>query len=124
MSKRVKPGCMRAPCRNRLRSCARCSALGSGIASFSEKRPPRTTLESMSSRWSRRAHQKHLVIRVQAADFCKKLLHQLNIVLGEVALVCGQKPMHLIDEHERWIAFLRPGEHCSHTLDRIPDSSA
>ena len=71
----------------------------------------------------RRAHEKHSVIRMQTADLRKELFRHLNIVLPEVAVVGGQKPIHLIDEDEGWTLFLRACEYCGHALDRIPDSS-
>ena len=46
------------------------------------------------------AHEKYLVIRMQTADLSKELFHHLNIVLAKVAVVGGQKPIHLVEEGE------------------------
>jgi hypothetical protein len=48
----------------------------------------------------------------------------MNIMLPEVAVVGGQKPIHLIDEDEGWTVLLRAREDCGHALDRFPDFSA
>ena len=58
-----------------------------------------------------RAHQKHIVFRLQAADFRKKLFHELNIMLGQVAIVRGQQPIHFIEEDECGSVFLSGIDH-------------
>src|SRR5208283_1796085 len=70
-----------------------------------------------------RAHQKHIVFRLQAADFRKELLHELNIVLSQVAVVRGQQPIHFIEEDDCGAVFLGARENRGHTLDRISDAS-
>ena len=45
-----------------------------------------------------RAHQKHIAFPLQVADFRKKLFHELDIVLGQVAVVRGHQPIYFVEE--------------------------
>src|SRR5208283_5688344 len=71
-----------------------------------------------------RAHQKHIVFRLQVADFRKKLFHELDIVLRKVAVVRGQQSIHFIEEDDCGTVLLGARENSGHTLDRISDASA
>ena len=70
------------------------------------------------------AHQKDVVFRLQATDFRKELLHQLNIVLSQIAIGCRQQSVHLIKEDDCRTMFFCASKDSGHALDGIPDSAS
>src|SRR5215472_19083254 len=65
------------------------------------------------------ANKKDIVFWLQAADFCQKLLYQLNVVLRQRVTVCWQQPIHFVEKDNCRTVFLGTRENRGNALDGI-----